>query len=677
MNIASDLLSIIDNIGFVSGAVSAVNALYRIGKKFRLDNNIKESLLKLEKMSLNKIEERLAFYFAFDVNQFLDSNPQHNFVLFFDTYEKLFINSNQYEKKSCDDWVRELIANLHNVLFVIAGRKKLTWSKYDYEWENYIDSHLIGELDEKSSYKFLKKCGLVEDKIIYRIIETSKGHPYYLDLQVDTYFEIKNNNDKIDIENFAENKQEILDRFLENIDKDEFELLKIMIIPRFYDKNIFKYLIKELNMSYDFTRFQEFSSYSFIKMDSKTKYYIHDLMRTGLENYLNKNNEKSLLKEIHELMFQYYEGKIDNYNNINYDKKKIYLAENIYHKLQTCEGQCFLKWLKKNRLEMLKYFQSQGEVFFLLDIIDQIINEIEYTSIDIKIFNVIADIIHLSGEYEKSVNISNEYLSQYNEKRILNDEELLFLQARSYHHQIFYVDIVILLDKVKSLEKKINSKKFPRVYNEFLKTIGSFEMLKGDFELSLKWINKSIKHSIKYGFDDYYLRTIRKKIDFLRVRSKYNLAQKKCDQAIKKSIENNYERYQLYLKCSLAEIYRAKKLYEKNLKILENAENTVKKLGIKGWEAHIYLAYANTYSQIKKFDKASNYISKAEQIYNDLNHRWGKINSSILKILSGNSKFNDIDKLLIKTRNYNYDYEYKILQDFKDNNFYNYDLLFI
>ena len=92
-----------------------------------------------------------------------------------------------------DEWIREFILQFENepVLNVIFGREKLTWEKIDPDWENYVEQHLMGELSEHDCQSFLHSCHITDQKIQQTIIKGSEGLPYYLDLMVDTYQQIK------------------------------------------------------------------------------------------------------------------------------------------------------------------------------------------------------------------------------------------------------------------------------------------------------------------------------------------------------------------------------------------------------------------------------------------------------------------------------------------------------
>lgn len=114
------------------------------------------------------------------------------------------------------------------------------------------------------------------------MVSVSMGHPYQLDLLVDTYIEMKNKNIVPQANLFANNAREILACFFRYLQAEEIAVINILSIPRFYDFMIFKYLLLHFPTGYPVTMFEDFNKFSFVsKMDNET-YHIHEIMRKDI-----------------------------------------------------------------------------------------------------------------------------------------------------------------------------------------------------------------------------------------------------------------------------------------------------------------------------------------------------------------------------------------------------------
>ena len=247
LSIIGSIISTLDGLGIAGSITGIVGKVYNSGKKWNLNKDVKEQLAELESCSIQEIEERLIAFFAYDLQLAIEKNNIKHAVIFLDTFEAIWSSvTNKLTIHSKDKWVRELIASLPNVLFVICGREYLEWENYDADWKDILHHHIIENLSSKDADSFLENCGIQEASIREKIISSSSGHPYHLDLSVDTYFEMKNRGETIEVDMFGSNQREILDRFLQYLTDEEIETLKIMTIQgiiqgiysSFYSNNI-------------------------------------------------------------------------------------------------------------------------------------------------------------------------------------------------------------------------------------------------------------------------------------------------------------------------------------------------------------------------------------------------------------------------------------------------------
>src|SRR5215216_442908 len=85
-------------------------------------------------------------------------------VLFMDTYEALWEGRRaEGDLLAQDEWARELVNQLPEVLWVITGRERLRWEEINEEWSKYQHQHLVGGLAEEDARRFLVSCGITEE----------------------------------------------------------------------------------------------------------------------------------------------------------------------------------------------------------------------------------------------------------------------------------------------------------------------------------------------------------------------------------------------------------------------------------------------------------------------------------------------------------------------------------
>jgi len=572
---------------------------------------MKNELTQLEELSAADIEEKLPAFFAYDLQQIIKKNEIELCCLFIDTYEVLWENANNESAKDLSDaWVRELISNLDSVLFIICSREKFGWGKREPDWDDVLDQHLLGGLERSNAREFLVNCGLNEDDIVEKILDASEGHPYSLDLSVDTYFELKNKSVELKPEHFGSNRKEILERFVKYLDRIEVETLKIMSVPNFYNFDIFKYLLAQINVGFPISAYKDFNMYSFIS-EINGIVTIHNLMREGLVTYI----DQEILLDVHGAMVEYYTSKLNNSSYpLNYDQKKIAFRECIYHSVRLKERSAFFEWLNDKKLT-IKQYQLFGEAGYLRNILSDIFKKVGYENVDMQIFNALVDMVHLTGDYEESVRISEKVLNQSTINDIKLNKELLQLKIRSIHHKMFYLPVDELIYELKQIEKGLATTIFVEEYNEVLFMLGgNLGVLSGDFNDCRTWLIKSMQYSEMHQLSSLQCRNLRKWSDLLRIEGEFDEALECCERGIKLCEEFNYERYKLYLLCTKAEISRLLGNYEECFKIINDVDIMVKKMGIKGWEGHVKLLKAIVHYDLGKYSEAADYARNARYI---------------------------------------------------------------
>ncbi|AKB34756.1 hypothetical protein MSSAC_0166 [Methanosarcina siciliae C2J] len=341
-SIVRDVLDVCDEfvpVNLIPNVLNLAKSLPEHYQKWALKR--KEDISRLPELEPTEIYERLPVYLAHDLADHLQ-NTSEFVVIFIDTYEALWEKERDNGSfNSRDEWLRKLIENIQrSCLWVIFGREKLRWEEVDEDWKNYLDQQKIGKLPEEDALDLLKHFGITEEDIQKVLIESSEGVPYYLELSIDTYRKIKKKKQSAP-ENFAKVPEGIFCRFVKYLDREEKETLKILSVPRYWNRELFKILVEEFNTGYPATSFSELHSFSFMYVDEKGKCSMHQLMRKSLQDY----QDQDLKKEVHNFMLDFYSNQLKDLDiKAITPEHETALTEAFYHAKETLEAEDLLDW---------------------------------------------------------------------------------------------------------------------------------------------------------------------------------------------------------------------------------------------------------------------------------------------------------------------------------------------
>lgn len=344
----ADMIRIVGSVSSIPiiGMIPTITNVLAKGKKSLKEwwvKRGKQELSTLAQLEPKEIAERLPLYWAVDFRTFLQRKKSSG-VLFIDSYDALWEGVRSEAKIFTQDaWVRELVSQLPESFWVICGREKIRWPEYDVRWSKHLKQYLVGELTSADARRFLRSCLIVDESLQQVIIEASKGVPYYLDLAVDTYFEIRNRFYRKPVAaDFAKTHHDVLIRFLRYLDKSEIETLKVLAVPRFWDYSLFENLVNEFKTGFPITAFADLCRFSFVnKGEAPETWTMHQLMRESLRERLDPDASKA----VHLFLFNHYNGahKEIDIKNIT-DKHKTALTETFYHAKFCLDAAALFKW---------------------------------------------------------------------------------------------------------------------------------------------------------------------------------------------------------------------------------------------------------------------------------------------------------------------------------------------
>ena len=304
-----------------------------------------QELRGLSELDPAEIAERLPMFWAADLRDHLQRHEVPA-VLFLDTYEGLWETERSegiFHQR--DEWVRELVSQLPEVLWIVFGREKLRWPEVDQDWSRYLHQHLVGGLVPEDARTFLNTCGIGSEEVIRAIIEGSQGVPYYLDLAVDTWFEISERGHQEPTPgDFARTPREMFARFLRHLTQPEIETLKVLSVPRFWDYELFELLVSRYQTGYPLTAFNDLCRFSFVHEKTETSWAMQQLMRESLRSHMAPD----LRQRLHGTLFEYYDAKLAGISGSSIrSEHKLALTEAFYHGRTTLPGEKLIDWLDR------------------------------------------------------------------------------------------------------------------------------------------------------------------------------------------------------------------------------------------------------------------------------------------------------------------------------------------
>lgn len=356
-----DIISITQDIPIVGLIPKIGSMLYKakIGFDKWWTKNGERELKSIQQLEPHQIEEYLPYYFALDLKDYIETHSK-SIIFFVDTYENLWKTEEDRGKSpfSKDRWVRKLIQYLPQTLWVILGRERLRWDEVneDINWKEFLDQHLLGELSPNDANKFLEHCSIKEQDIRNKIIQTSKGLPFYLELQVDTYNRIIENGNTPSTDKFGKNYDKVLERFEQYLSANETRTLQLLSCSKIWDYTIFEKIISNFKIGVSTLYFDDLLRFSFVSevasKEEEDSYTIHQIMRQHFKENLSsrvRSDAHRLLLTHHEELLNAESPEILDIESKNFieltPKIARFLDEILYHKRKIEKPEIYYQWL--------------------------------------------------------------------------------------------------------------------------------------------------------------------------------------------------------------------------------------------------------------------------------------------------------------------------------------------
>jgi hypothetical protein len=326
----------------------------------------------LPELESAEIAERLPMFWAADLKDHL-TRQNASVVVFVDAYELLGEGARtEAGLAERDHWVREWVAHLPNVLWVISGRERLRWTDSEPGWNQRLDQHLVTGLSDDEVEQFLTLAGVSDPDVRETISEASLGVPLYLELALETWRDIRVRQGRepttADVD---QNPQELFSRFVGHLPRNEIEALKVLAVTRFWTSALAELLMVEFRTGFSIAALSGLPQLPFISPGPLPETWtMNRLVRACLDD----RTPTEFRVRVHRYLFDHYALKLEDVRAraISDDSWQL-LTEANHHAQHSLKSREYASWV----LTATQPFAADETRMLLVPLYQQVIKVIE------------------------------------------------------------------------------------------------------------------------------------------------------------------------------------------------------------------------------------------------------------------------------------------------------------
>ena len=318
----SPLLEYIPGVSPVANLIKMIDSLTVNLKEYVDKKRFREDLLEMSELESSEILEQLHEFFCLDMQYNMQHFAKKPIVVFLDTYEKYIDTLNKSKNMIIDDyWLhkgcKSVIRSIPGLLWVITGREKLYWGdgwkelvvnsplseiteeEKERNAKTELEQHLMGDLSEQDAIRFLSRAGIRDENLCRQLYQLTNGTPLFLDMCVETYIELNENEINPDIEMFGKDLDQLISRYLCNMSESNCEMMSFLACLGKWNDELVKQIASEATLlrNYTYTKYKAFVEHPFIIMHTDGSYCMHETVKIASL----KNADEELVNEINEL----------------------------------------------------------------------------------------------------------------------------------------------------------------------------------------------------------------------------------------------------------------------------------------------------------------------------------------------------------------------------------------
>lgn len=276
LNLLLDATEDIPMVGIASKILSVADRLAAYVYNYVKKNERK--VYEIEYQEPEQLIRMLPNLFALDMQHNMEKATQP-VVIFLDTYEQLVNEMSQVgDPLGNDAWLRGdngPVQNVPGVLWVIAGREKLKWERFDPDWAQALEQHLLGALSQADSVGFLERSGVADSRLREQLYTLTQGTPVFLDLCVDQYERLLQRGETPEIGKFGTNSYELVERFVRYMGDAQKDHVFMLACLHSWTEGMILDLAGKILPNFSETTYRKIQGYSFVLQADEGRLCIH------------------------------------------------------------------------------------------------------------------------------------------------------------------------------------------------------------------------------------------------------------------------------------------------------------------------------------------------------------------------------------------------------------------
>jgi|GEM_PF-6327354 len=266
-------------------------------------------LAQLDEIPSHTLRSELPMFLGADLVGHMKDSGGKRPVIFFDTYEALWRGQSRNVSAAdtaVDGWVRRLVQESPGALHVMAGRQRLDWASFDPDWNSAITSIDLAELHAPEVAQILDSAKISPGAVRDRIVESSRGHPLTLRVNIRLHEVLMSNGRQPVVEDFPLIAREAFDRLFDHLDQASKAAVRVLSVPRYVDASIWDHLARSGFSMLDVVSRDDLLDEVYFRKAGNDRYLMHELVRDGMIETLEAT-DKSLLQRVHYALFDYHD----------------------------------------------------------------------------------------------------------------------------------------------------------------------------------------------------------------------------------------------------------------------------------------------------------------------------------------------------------------------------------
>lgn len=620
--VVGSIISVFDGFGLLGAAQEIIQQTKKYADKLSIEGQAREALNALRNMSERDIADALPDFLAYDLNR--HSRARIPTVLLIDTYEALWANhTDEKDQFQRDVWVRRLCSGLEKALVVIAGREKLRWSEYESVWTERVATHRLDQLSRKDVQRFLLSAGLSNETLIEKITAVAAGHPFYLDLCLDTIAQ----EGEGEPDEWPESRRELFERFAKNLSSDELALLRRLAPLDSYDLIYARAAARHFNISLNDDKIHSHTRFSFVK-EHQHGATIHDLMRRSLLTHMVGDSAE----EARRFALNHFTERLRGAQSSSPDAEVILPFQECARQLRHLDAhEEVVNWLDavgRNAIILLQDRAATEPILSSLKALEGVLSPENWAE-DVQ--TAYADVTHLVGHYEESVAMLERQIGRAGPAREWT-QEIAFANIRRIHHSMMYRPVHQVWTEAEEAIRGLDRSIHRKAYGEAAFLLGgNLGCARGVPADAWPWLIEALRRAYQHGDDALRARVYRKAADLYRIDGAMTRSRRVLARAFNLTKTINVPRYVNYLNCTHIDQLRLERRYDEALTLVVSTREEIAAHNLDGWIGHTYVAESALYLDTERTEAARCALEKAMASYDHINHLWGRLQVEILQ----------------------------------------------